>query len=355
MGSKQRAALPGTGSFLRRAGRAGLCLGKLPAAILRSLLRHRGVPDPSVVVGPAFGFDAAVVDAGANRLVVLKSDPVTFTTLELGWYAVHVNANDVAVLGGRPRWFQPTIIVPPGTPAAAVRRIGLDIDRAARQLGIAVTGGHTEVSDAVRRPIVAGDMQGLVQRGRLIMPGGARPGDVVVMTKTAGIEGTAILARERAREARRVLGPEGQQRAARFHRRPGISIVCDAVTATRHGAHALHDPTEGGVSTALYEMASAAGCRFVVDLDAIAVHPLTRRLCDYFALRPLGLIGSGALLVALPPRRLQALLTAFAEQGIAAAVIGSVARGKGVVARAGGRRVPFCWSERDELARLDSR
>ncbi len=332
--------------------RQQLVPGKLPAAMLRTLLRRRGAPDPSVIVGPAFGVDAAVIDLGAGDYLILKSDPVTFTTFELGWYAVHVNANDVAVMGGRPRWFQPTIIVPPGSEAATVQRIVRDIDRAARQLGIAVTGGHTEVSDAVRRPIVAGDMQGIVARRRLISPAGARPGDVLVMSKSAGIEGTAILARERAREACGALGAAGQRCAARFHRRPGISVLRDAAIAAAHGVHALHDPTEGGVATGLFEMAFASQCRFIVDLDAIAVHPFTRRLCEYFGLRPLGLIGSGALLASVPPSGVRALLEALAAERIPAAVIGQVVRGKGLTARRGGRRVRFDWSERDELTRL---
>lgn len=324
-------------------------------ALLSSLLRCRGATDDDVLVGPVFGGDAAVVDTGGPDLLVLKSDPVTFTTSELGWYAVHVNANDVAMVGGRPRWFQPTIILPEGCRADAALAIAKDIHRAARELGIAVTGGHTEVSPAVRQPIVAGDMQGLVRRRRLLQPGGARPDDVLVMTKFAGIEGTSILAREHGREASRVLGAVAWRRAARFHRRPGISILEEAGLAIDHGASALHDPTEGGVATGLVEMAAAAGLRFCVDLDEIPVHPYTDRLCAHFGLRPLGLIGSGALLVTLRARRAGKLLAALAARGIPARVVGRVAMGKGIAARRNGKHVPFVWSERDELTRLAPR
>src|SRR5512144_616622 len=122
--------------------------GKLPPKLLQSLLRFRGAPDRRVVLGPAFGEDAAVIDLGSQYLI-LKSDPVTFTADEIGWYAVNVNANDVAVMGAQPAWFQATIITPPGSTPAVVRTIVRDIDRSARALGIAVTGGHTEVSAAV--------------------------------------------------------------------------------------------------------------------------------------------------------------------------------------------------------------
>jgi hydrogenase expression/formation protein HypE len=325
--------------------------GKLPPALLRRLLRFRGARDRRVVVGPAFGLDAAVVDLGP-RYLILKSDPVTFTTEEVGWYAVHVNANDVAVMGARPAWFQSTIIVPPRTAAAVVTRIFRDVDRAARGLGIAVTGGHTEISAAVKQPIVAGDMQGLVHRGGLVTAAGARAGDLVIMTKAAGIEGTSILARRFAGAARKVLGDRARREAARFNHRPGISVVGEALLAARGGASAMHDPTEGGVAAALFELATASGRRLIVDLDRIAVHPHTTRLCVHFGLRPLGLIASGALLLTINGRRAPALLGAFRRRRIPAAVIGAVTSGQGVTAYRGGRRVAFRWSSRDELTRL---
>ncbi|MFQ5665017.1 MAG: AIR synthase family protein [Candidatus Binatia bacterium] len=325
--------------------------GKLPPVLLRSLLRFRGAPDRRVLVGPAFGEDAAVIDLGAQYLI-LKSDPVTFTADEIGWYAVHVNANDVAVMGARPAWFQATVVVPPGSAPGVVRNIFRDVDRGARALGIAVTGGHTEVSSAVHQPLVAGDMQGVVRRDGLVTSRGARPGDTVVLTKTAAIEGTSIIARAFAREARKVLGAGGQLQAAHFHHRPGISVVAEALCAARAGATAMHDPTEGGVAAGLFELATASGTRLVVDLDRIPVHPHTTRLCAHFGLRPLGLIGSGALLATVPERRAAALLRALRRRRIAATCIGKVASGAGVTVHLNGKRTRFEWSQRDELTRL---
>ena len=330
----------------------GLRSGKLPPRLLQDCLgRYGGASDRRVIVGPRFGEDAAVIDLGREYLV-LKSDPVTFTTEEIGWYAVHVNANDIAVMGAVPAWFQATIIVPPGTLPAVVRSIFRDIDRSARSLGIAVTGGHTEVSPAVRQPIVAGDMQGTVARDRLVTSSGAQAGDVVVLTKAAGIEGTSIIARSFAPQARRVLGIRGQQTAARFHHRPGISVVAEARVAARYGVTAMHDPTEGGVAAGLFELAVASGRRLVIDLDSIPVLPQTVRLCSHFGVRPLGLIGSGALLLTLPAPRATRAIRALRAKSIPAAIIGEVRTGSGVEARAAGKRVPFVWSERDELTRL---
>ena len=325
--------------------------GKFPVAVWRQVVRYRGAHDPHVILGPALGEDAAVIDLGRHCLV-LKSDPVTFTTAELGWYVVHVNANDIAVMGAQPRWFQPTIILPPGCTAETAITIARDIHRAARSLGIAVTGGHSEVSPAVRQPIVAGDMQGLVRRDRLILSRGARPGDRLVMTKSAGIEGTAILAREYADDGRRVLGAAAWARAARFHRRPGISVVADALTAAKYHVTALHDPTEGGVANGLNELAAASRSRLIVDLAAINVHPLTQRLCQHFGLRPLGLIASGALLASVGPQNVNSLLRALRARGTPARIIGEVVRGTGIEAYQNGRRVAFTYSERDELARF---
>jgi hydrogenase expression/formation protein HypE len=330
---------------------ARLRAGKLPVALLERLIAHRGAPDRRVVIGPRFGEDAAVIELG-DRYLVLKSDPVTFTVAEIGWYAVHVNANDIAVMGATPAWFQATIIVPVGTRADVVRAIGRDIDRSARQLGIAVTGGHTEVSPAVRQPIVAGDMHGLVARDALVTSAGARPGDLIFLTGAAGIEGTAILARAFARDARRILGDRGQRIAARFHHRPGISVVAAALASARAGASAMHDPTEGGVAAGLFEMASAARRRFAVDLDQIPILTATARLCAHFGLQPLGLIGSGALLATVPPDRATALQRILRRRRIAVACIGEVRSGRGVEARRAGKRVEFAWSERDELTKV---
>jgi hydrogenase maturation factor len=327
---------------------AALAAGKLPPRLLERLLRWRGAPDRRVLVGPGCGVDAAVIALGRQRLI-LKSDPVTFTTQRIGWYAVQVNANDVAVMGGQPAWFQPTILVPPGTRASVVMTIAREIDRACRMLGVAVTGGHTEVTDAVTRPVVAGDMQGLLIATRIITAGGAVPGDRLLLTKAAGIEGTAILAHERAGELARALPAPLLRSARRLRRRPGISVVPEALIAARHSASAMHDPTEGGVRAGLHEIAFASRVRIDVDLDRIPVLPPTAGICGHYAIDPLGLIGSGALLVSVPAARAPTLLAAWARTGIEGRVIGAIESGRGVRALRQGRHVPFPWIARDEI------
>jgi hydrogenase expression/formation protein HypE len=325
--------------------------GKLPPALLTALLRRRGRRDPRVVVGPQFGEDAAAVTLGTHDLVI-TTDPVTFTRAEAGWYAVHVNANDLAVMGAPPAWFQAAVLLPAGSSAAAARAVFADIDRACRQLGVALTGGHTEVTPAVRLPVVVGTMLGTVATGRLVRSSGARPGDLLVLTKTAGLEGTAILARAHARTLRALLGPAALRRASRLHRVPGISVVREALAAAAAGVSAMHDPTEGGVAMAVVELAAASHRHIELDVDRVPVRPDTAAICDRFGLDPLGLLSSGALLATIAPERAATLLRRLQRLGVRATVIGRVRSGRGVVARRAGRRVPLRASARDELTKL---
>lgn len=327
--------------------------GKLPSALLEELLSLRGAPDPSVVLGPAIGEDAAVVDLG-DQYLVLKTDPVTFTADEIGWYAVHVNANDVATTGAKPRWFQATILLPPGSEAGLAREVFGQVHEACMGLGVAVTGGHTEVTPAVRQPVVVGDMQGVVSKDSLVTTAGAREGDVILLTKVAGIEGTAILAKERADELRLHFDEAFVARAAGFLRSPGISIVREALAAAEAGATSLHDPTEGGVSRGLWELSKASGRELDVDAAAIPVAEETGSLCEFYELNPLSLIASGALLVTIPEskEKVERLLGAYEEMGIGSSVIGRVA-GHGVGINVTGEGdYPLEPTERDELSKV---
>jgi len=325
--------------------------GKLPIDFLTACIALNGAPDPCVVVGPRFGEDCAVIDLGTQYLIT-KTDPVTFTAEEIGWYAVHVNANDVATMGARPRWFQACLLFPPETMEDTVRRVFAQIDAASKTLGIAVTGGHTEVTSAVNRPVVSGDMHGIVAKDRLVTSGGARPGDLLVMTKTAGIEGTSILAAEKAPELRPHLDEPLWQDALHLRRTPGISVVKEALLAADYGVTAMHDPTEGGVAMGVYELATASGVGISLDLDAIPILPVTQIICRLFNLNPLGLISSGVLLLTVPPDRWPRLHDAFQAERIAAQVIGRTRQGRGISAFAGGKPTQFTYSETDELVKV---
>lgn len=325
--------------------------GKLPVEILKNCIQMSGAYDPRVVIGPRFGEDCAVMDLG-DRYLVTKTDPVTFTSEEIGWYAVNVNANDVAVMGAKPLWFQASLLFPVGTVEDTVRQVFAQIDAACKELGIAVTGGHTEVTAAVAQPVVVGDMHGLVEKNHLVTSSGARPGDVVVMTKSAGIEGTSILASEKGEELKGKVPERLLTEACALRKTPGISVVREALLAAEHGVTAMHDPTEGGVAMGLYELAEASGCLLEINGDRIPILPSTAALCCHFGLDPLGLISSGTLLLTIAEKNWQNLAKAFQDQGVTATPVGVVRFGKGIVALSAGKRVPFVYSEADELTKV---
>ncbi len=329
-------------------------VGKLPAETMAELLRTIPQADPRLILGPGVGHDAAVIDFG-DRYLVTKSDPITFATDEIGWYAVQVNANDVACLGASPRWFVATLLLPEGrSDRALVEAIFHQMTEACGTLGATLVGGHTEVTHGLDRPIVVGSMLGEVARERLVRSDGARPGDRLLLTKRIAVEGTAILAREMAAKLRGRLSEALLRRAAAFLHSPGISIVREAALLTEvGGVHAMHDPTEGGVAGGLWEMCAAAGVGAVVDAAALPFYEETRALCEALSLDPLGLIASGSLLAAVVPERVDVALERLHRAGIEATLIGTVTEERRLILReADGTLHSFPRFARDELARL---
>lgn len=333
-----------------------LPLGKLSPEQLDDLLRKHtfSLPDDQVLVYPGVGEDAAVIDVGA-RWLVAKTDPITFATEEIGWYAVQINANDIAASGGVPRWFLSTILLPEkGTDLALVDRIMSQIAAACRSLGIVPCGGHTEVTYALDRPIVVGVMLGEIEPGHLVRSSGVEVGDVILLTKGVAVEGTAIIAREKAAVLRDRFAPEYLARCQQFLRDPGISVVREArAAAASASVHAMHDPTEGGVATGLWELASASGVGLAVDAASIPILDETRELCHIFGLDPLGVIASGALLIAVAQQDVEAVCGAIREIGVSVSAIArAVPADQGIKLHtsSGVRALPRY--DQDEIARL---
>lgn len=328
-------------------------LGKLPSEQLTQLL-HRYIPqDDRVIVGPGIGHDAAVISFG-DRYLVAKADPITFATEEIGWYAVHVNANDIACTGATPRWFLVTLLLPQSSSdAALVDEIFDQVAHTCEQLEITLVGGHTEITHGLDRPIIAGFMLGEVRPEALIRPDGARPGDALLLTKGIAVEGTAIIAHER-HEQIASIDRSLVERSKQYLHDPGISVVQDAIVATAAGeVHAMHDPTEGGLATGLWEMADAADVGLVVEEEAIPILPETAVVCEALDLDPLGLIASGALLLAVAPDDAGDIERALAAEGITGVCIGrAVGRDQGIVLRGAGGSRPLPRFEQDEITRL---
>ena len=334
-----------------------LPVGKLPFDLLAELLAGAPLSDPRVMLGPGIGLDCAIVDLG-ETLLVFKSDPITFATDDIGWYLVQVNSNDIATTGATPRWLLVTALLPEAhTTIESVRQITRRLYEACRSLDISLIGGHTEITYGIDRPILSGTLVGEVTRDRLVLPSGARLGDKVLLTKGVPIEATAILGREFAEQLSNALSPAEIQQARSYLYEPGISILRDAKIATAAGrVTAMHDPTEGGLATALWELAEASRCTILFDPAAVYIPALSARLCDFFDIDPLCAIASGALLLTVDPTDAHQIIYALQEIGIHCAEIGQVESGPPHVRQqtpSGPQPLPR--PARDEIARLFER
>jgi hydrogenase expression/formation protein HypE len=329
-----------------------LAPGKLPNSLLGPMLSEFRKATSGLLFGPGVGRDAAVVQGPTvDSVVVLKSDPVTFTSQLAAHYAVAVNCNDIAAAGGTPRWLLASLLLPIGTTAAAVEVLLTELGAACRRFGVVLCGGHTEVTDAVTRPVISAHAVGFARSEEWVGRDEVREGDRIIVTKWAGLEGTSILAREfPASLLAAGLSEKQMERSRNLIFDPGIGIVEEARVALRSpGLTALHDVTEGGIATALRELAQDCGCRFRVDPARIPVLPETQHICRQLGIDPLGLIGSGSLLILVRPTSAGALVRVIEEAGIPAAEIGRVEAGTGLVDGDGEEWKEF---DVDELARV---
>jgi len=328
--------------------------GKLPHDLLARLIDNIPNLDHRVILGPGIGRDAAVIDTGGPSLLIAKSDPITLASDRIGSYAVHVNANDVACLGAKPAWFLATILLPEGSSEDLAESIFSQISDACDSLQIALVGGHTEVTLGIQEPIVSGTLLGEVSKERLVRPDGAKPGDSLILTKGIAIEGTTVLARE-ASDRLESLGVDADTltAASRYLSEPGISVVAEAQAATsKVNVHAMHDPTEGGLATALYEMAEASGLGIAIDQEAIEILPETATICRVAGLNPLGLLASGALLIAIAESNALAAIEAIESEGISARKIGTFVGPETRVIMLGNTETIVPRFARDEIARF---
>jgi len=301
-----------------------LPVGKLPSELLGRLIATYATSDPTVVVGPGLGGDAAAIEVGGTTLVV-KSDPITFASESPARYLVDVNANDLACLGATPRWMMVTALLPEGTTEEVVESHFRELRDACLQRGISLVGGHTEVTFGIGRPILVGVLIGEVDGGRLLRPGGARTGDVLLLTGAIALEGTALVARELGDRLRSAVDPELVERAANFLTDPGISVAAAAIALVdAGGVTALHDPTEGGLATGVRELALAAGCGATIDRDAVPVLPETAAIAAALGLDPLGMLASGSLLAAVEPAAAERLVASSDAFGFPVTAIGEV-------------------------------
>jgi hydrogenase expression/formation protein HypE len=327
--------------------------GKIPSEILeRNVFRHKGSKDSSVILGSSIGEDAAIVSLN-GKVLVLKTDPVTGAASDMGWLAVHINANDIACRAARPKWFLCDLLLPENSRPRLIDEIMSQVDKASKQIGVSVVGGHTEVTPGLTKPILVGYMVGVAGRGKFVTSNGAKAGDLIIMTKSAGIEGTAVLASDFPHKIGKEAGAGLVARARGL--RHQLSVVDDALIAVRAGGvRAMHDPTEGGLLQGVWELAEASKIGFLIHESMIPILPETRRICSIFRVSPLRLMSSGCLLIAGEKKKSSIIVRRLRRNGIPAQIIGRfVARRKGrTLVRQDGTTVRIGPQERDELYRV---
>jgi hydrogenase maturation factor len=327
-----------------------LPIGKLPTDLLRRFLQGLRPTHPDVIVGPGIGMDAAVIRFGDEQLV-FKTDPITFATDDIAWYLVTINANDIACMGGIPKYLLVTFLLPQGaTTPGSVTAIFSRLKEACAAGGITLVGGHTEITHGIDRPIAIGFMIGTISRHGIIRASGAKPGDAILLSKGIPLEATALLAREFAHKLG--LDEETLKQAQDLMYAPGISVVADArIALETGGVTAMHDPTEGGLATGLSELAGASGCGVEVHLEGIPVIDLAKKILSVFSIDPLGALASGSLIVCCKPGKAGAILTAWKDAGILGALIGTMTSSPALILTQDGKPGELPEFKADEITK----
>lgn len=299
-------------------------IGKISETVLkRSVLNQIEHRREEVLVGPAVGEDCSILAIEQDEVFVLSTDPITGTVKDIGTLAVNITANDIASNGAEVFGVMLSVLLPDGTEEAELRTIMKDIEAECAKLNLEVIGGHTEVTKAVNQPIVTVTGVGKMKRNEIIKTAGACPGQEIVMTKWAGLEGTAIIAAAKEEELKTKYAASFIENAKKFINY--ISVVPEAMVARAVGVTSMHDVTEGGIFGALWEIGAASKVGLELDLKKILLKQETVEICEFYDLNPYMLISSGCMLIITD--RANQLVESLKAEGIAAAVIGRITQG----------------------------
>ncbi len=304
-----------------------LPLGKVPPHLLGdTVFRYLGSRRDDIIIGPSIGEDAAIVKAG-SELLALHCDPISAAYNRIGFIAMNVATNDISTRGIKPRWAISCILLPEGSDRTVLETISKDMDSAARKLGVGIVGGHSEVTPGLNHPVVIVFPVGVAEGGRYATSGNAKPGGKIILTKSVGLEGTAVLACDKAEVLSRTFGREFVARCQSLFEK--LSVMKEALLAFEtDGVQAMHDPTEGGLAGGLNELADAANVGFRIHEDRIQIMPETRKICDFFKIDPLQLISSGSLIIVAKPEKSQDILDKLKKEGIPCNLVGEITQDK---------------------------
>ncbi|MFX0046840.1 MAG: AIR synthase family protein [Candidatus Hermodarchaeota archaeon] len=335
-------------------------IGKLRHSFLNKMLENFAsvthLKDSRVVVGSQIGEDAAVIDMG-DKYLVAKTDPITFVTDEIGYYAVHVNVNDVVCTGATPKWFQSTILLPARiTDEDLIEYIFKNIHDTCKSLGISVIGGHTEITAGLDRPIVIGSLLGEVEKEKLVLSSGAKANDSIILTKGIFIEGTSIIAREKE-EVLKQKGFDNDfiKKCKNYLYNPGISVYNEAIKSNDNFfPTSMHDLTEGGLFCGLAEIAIASDLGLRINKEQINVLPEPLELSKIFNLNPYSTISSGSLLISINKEFSEDLINLLRRNGVYSEVIGNFTSKKGeyLILDENNKKSQMSYTEVDEITKI---
>lgn len=299
-------------------------IGKVPENVLkRAVFKQIHTRRPEVLLGAGVGEDCAAVKLADDEVLVMSTDPITGTAQDIGTLAIQITANDLASSGAEPVGVLLTVLLPPDAKESQLKLMMQQVEDACIEAKIQVMGGHTEVTPVVTQPVVSVCGVGKVKEGHLVSTAGARPGMDILVTKWIGIEGTAILAKEKEEDLKQRFPAPFVEKAKELD--AYISVLSEAAVATKSGVSAMHDVTEGGIFGALWEMAEASGVGLEIDLKKIPVRQETIEVCEFFGINPYQLISSGCMLMAAEDGNL--LVRELEKAGIPATIIGKATAG----------------------------
>ncbi len=332
-------------------------LGKLKHDYLAQLLSNIEVHDSRVIMGSKIGEDAAIIDIPGENYLVIKTDPITFATDEIGYYSVIVNVNDLVCTGAKPKWFQSTILLPEKlTTNEMIDKIFKNIHDTCKSMDITVVGGHTEITPRLDRPIIIGSLIGEVPKDKLVLTSGAEKGDALILTKGIFIEGTSIIGREKEKELiTHELGYDFIKRCQDYLFDPGICVLKEALLANNNfKIKSCHDPTEGGIYTGVAEMTIASNTGVIIEENKINILREPKVLSEIFNINPYNTISSGSLLIAVNQEDSPGLIDLLRNNKIDAEQIGIfMSKAKGlVVKKEDGKTDQLIYSETDEITKL---
>lgn len=297
-------------------------IGKLTSNQLKEMVfKHLTYRRPEVLIRPAVGEDCAAVDFG-EEVLIISTDPITGTASEVGKLAVNINLNDIASNGVAPFGLMLTVLAPVGTSLEEIEMVMSQAAIEAEKNQVEIMGGHTEITDAVNRIVVSAVAIGKQPKSELIKTSDIAVDDVIIMTKTVGLEGTGIIAFEKEAELTTQFGPEMVADAKKLLDQ--TSVVKEGVLAGKFKIHGMHDVTEGGLLGAIWELCDASGLGCIIDTASIPIQSSTALICDHYDIDPLRLISSGSLIIIACEETAEILLKKFDEEGVDAQVIGKI-------------------------------